>query len=67
MISPGFEPGTACVLDRSDNQLHHETVVSWLFASKQVIINCVHFSEAAPFEFMCAWVRQLNYLWVVAS
>ena len=25
MIPPGFEPGTACVLDRSDNQLHHRT------------------------------------------
>ena len=27
MISPGLEPGTACVLDRSDNQLHHETIL----------------------------------------
>ena len=27
MIPPGFEPGTACVLDRSDNQLHHRTIV----------------------------------------
>ena len=26
MIPPGFEPGTACVLDRSDNQLHHRTI-----------------------------------------
>ncbi|KAH0389307.1 hypothetical protein KCU92_g265, partial [Aureobasidium melanogenum] len=26
MIPPGFEPGTACVLDRSDNQLHHRTM-----------------------------------------
>jgi hypothetical protein len=25
MIPPGLEPGTACVLDRSDNQLHHRT------------------------------------------
>ena len=24
MISPGFEPGTVCVLDRRDNRLHHE-------------------------------------------
>jgi hypothetical protein len=26
MIPPGLEPGTACVLDRSDNQLHHRTI-----------------------------------------
>ena len=25
MIRPGLEPRTACVLDRSDNQLHHRT------------------------------------------
>ena len=25
VIRPGFEPRTACVLDRSDNQLHHRT------------------------------------------
>ena len=34
MIPPGFEPGTACVLDRSDNQLHHRTnlIGKWLIA-----------------------------------
>ena len=29
MTSPGLEPGTACVLDRSDNQLHHEASCSF--------------------------------------
>lgn len=29
MISPGFEPGTVCVLDRRDNRLHHEIKTSY--------------------------------------
>ncbi|KAI8870547.1 hypothetical protein GQ42DRAFT_155229 [Ramicandelaber brevisporus] len=27
VASPGFEPGTVCVLDRRDNRLHHETAL----------------------------------------
>ena len=27
MVSSGIEPETSCVLDRCDNQLHHETCV----------------------------------------
>jgi hypothetical protein len=26
MFRPGFEPGTVCVLDRRDNQLHHRNM-----------------------------------------
>ena len=48
MTSPGLEPGTACVLDRSDNQLHHEAscssasslfILEVLSGSSQLLLN----------------------------
>lgn len=48
LVSPGFEPGTFCVLDRCDNQLHHETIFCWIFLCCQrrssLRINCSPFT-----------------------
>ena len=47
LTPPGLEPGTACVLDRSDNQLHHKA--RWLIHSRRTKIFSVIFVFAVQY------------------